>query len=111
MTHLKASLDDLAPAHREHVKRLIDWLLSEVCFAGGDGDAVWIVKNLDIFRLRAFVQDECLSNKDQRHWTVSDVMPTKNKGHRFSLSNNQEALVITTDPEDVPPWSQCTITC
>lgn len=109
MSNLRASLDELSASRREHIKRLIDWLLSEVGSAGGDGDAVWIVKNLDIFKLRAFVQDECLSNKDQRYWTVSDVSPTKN-GHRFSLSNHQEALSITTDPENVPPWSQCTIT-
>ena len=110
MSNLKASLDDIDHRQKDHIKRLIDWLLKEVMSSGGDGDATWVVKNLDLYRLRAFVQDECLSNKEQRHWIVSDVRPTKNGGKRFSLSNNQEALIITTDPEDIPSWSQCTIT-
>lgn len=110
MTNLKSSLDDLCYSGRDHVKKLIDWLLIEVLSAGGDGDATWVVKNLDIFKLRAFVQDECLSSKDLRYWSISDVEKTPEGGHVFSLSNHQEALVITTDPSHVPSWSQCTIT-
>lgn len=108
MNDLKASLEELPWQRREHIRKLIDWLLSEVGSAGGDGDATWVVKNVDIFQLRRFVQDECLSNKDQRYWAVGEVEHNAN-GRRFSLSNNQESLVITTSEEDVPSWSQCTV--
>jgi len=94
--------------YREHIKHLVDWLLSEVCSAGGDGDAIWIVKNIPLDYLRTLIQDECLSARDLRFWTVGEIEEDEH-GKRFSLANNQESLVFTTTEKHVPPWSQCTI--
>lgn len=108
MNDLRASLEELTWQRKEHIRKLIDWLLSEVGSAGGDGDATWVVKNLDIFQLRRFVQDECLSNRGQRYWSISDVEQNA-EGRHFSLSNGQEWLKITTSESDIPSWSQCTV--
>ena len=106
---IKRALPDMPHAYREHIKHLVDWLLSEVCSAGGDGDAIWIVKNIPLEALRTLVVDECLSATDLRFWTVREIEEDEH-GSRFSLSNNQESLVFTTTEKHVPPWSQCTIT-
>lgn len=105
---IQESLTQMPWAYKAHVKNLIDWLLSEVGSAGGDGDAVWVVKNIPLDQLRAFIIDECLSAHDARFWTVSEIV-TNEHGSRFSLSNNQEYLILTTTKTDVPSWSQCTV--
>jgi hypothetical protein len=56
--------------------------------------------------LREFIYDKYLTDADKRYWTLSEVKDEK----RFSLHHHQEALVFTTDPHDVPSWSQCTVT-
>ncbi len=99
-------IQELDLSYRNHIKALIDFLLSEVGSAGGDGDAAWVVKNFDIHNVREFINDECLTDDYKRYWTLTEVLDEK----RFFLSNHQEGLMITIDHTDVPSWSQCTIT-
>lgn len=102
---MKVNINERPFSHQHHVRELLNWLLSEVGSAGGDGDAVWVVKNLDIHHLRDFVLDNFLTEADKRYWTVSMVRDDKN----FIISHHQECLLITTDQKDVPHWSQCTV--
>jgi hypothetical protein len=106
---IREPLKQMPWTFKAHIKSLVGWLLSEVCFAGGDGDATWVVKNIELEQLREFVIDECLSASEARYWTVHEIRIDEH-GSRFSLANNQEALVFTTTERDVPPWSQCTVT-
>lgn len=105
---IREPLTQMPWAYKVHIKNLIDWLLSEVGSAGGDGDATWVVKNIPLDQLREFIIDECLNAREARYWTVKEIV-TNEHGSRFSLANHQEALVLTTTETDVPPWSQCTI--
>lgn len=105
---IREALTQMPWAYKAHIKGLVGWLLSEVCSAGGDGDATWVVKNIPLDQLRGFIIDECLSARDARYWTVNEVV-TDEHGSRFSLSNNQEALILTTTESHVPSWSQCTV--
>ena len=102
-------IDESKLSHKHHIKSLVDFLLSEVGSAGGDGDAIWIVKHYTLISIRKFVLDFCLTDADKRYWRVGEIT-TDEHGERFSLANNQESLVFTTTDKHVPSWSQCTIT-
>lgn len=112
MNELEIRRGDVAEsniAHKNHLKSLIDFLLSEVLSAGGDGDAFWVVKNYTLESVREFVLDFCLTDTDKRYWSVGEIVTDK-YGKRFSLSNHQEALIITTAAEYIPLWAQCVVT-
>jgi hypothetical protein len=88
---------------KEHIKTLLRWLINEVCSAGGDGDAIWIAKHINVSNILPIVIDINNEELDGR-WKIdaneSDII----------LHNDQECLIITNNKDyDVSSWSQCTL--
>lgn len=87
-----------------HVSKLLDWLFDEIIGAGGDGDAAWVVKHYDLADLRAHII-EWMKVNTMSDWTCEEIKENR----YFTVHRHQEALIVTTNMQDVPSWSQCTI--
>lgn len=92
--------------NRAHLHNLIKWMHTEVCSAGGDGDAIWYSRHYwinDIFELVKGFND-CRNFK----WDV--MLDTENK--RIHWCHGQSSILITNNKEDFdnrPSWQQCSI--
>jgi len=95
----------------DHVLNLVDWLLTEVMTAGGDGDAIWVVKRYTIDSVYDLLEPRISSFAGYPYWEITNIKTAeRDKGPitSFSIGHGQEWLTIT-DTYNVPDWSQCTI--
>lgn len=86
---------------RPHIKRLINWLITEVISAGGDGDALWYSRFYHVDEILPVLQ-EC---------ELYDFVIYK-KENSITIGKDQEWFMITNNEEDwnnTPSWQQIKI--
>lgn len=96
-----ASVDE---KYIRHLRSLFYWLLDEIEQSGGDGDATLVLKNYDIAEFKELVV-MWAGYEGMSDWLFTEIRD----GRHFAFYRDQEALIVTTNSEDVPSWSQCTV--
>ena len=86
---------------KQHIFKLLDWLLEEVESAGGDGDGVWLTEIYDVADLFPIIHSHL---ERGNRWKELRL-----EGKSIHISNQQEWLVITNDRDyynNLPNWIQ-----
>ena len=90
--------------NKEHIEKLIRWLLDEVISAGGDGDGLWYSKFYSVKDIYPICEKINLEFKFP--WNL------KLEENSIHFENNQEHLIITNNLEyynSSPSWQQVLI--
>lgn len=100
--NLNIPLDDYS---KQHITKLLNFLLDEVERAGGDGDALWYTRfyTLDDIQLLISV----INNSLKFPWLVE-----RQADDMIYWGRDQEGVIITTNKQiyqDAPSWQQILI--
>lgn len=96
--------------NKEHLEKLLRFIVDEVCSAGGDGDAIWYSQYYDINDIYSFIKDDLAPRMRAEckffNWEL------KLKGDTITWGQYQEWATITNDESifiGAPSWSQFTL--
>lgn len=92
--------------NKQHILKMVDWLITEMCSAGGDGDALWYSKYYNVKDLYKL----CEEYNSRLKFPYKLVWRGDKTFHITDESN--EDFVITNDENEFnnrPSWQQVTL--
>lgn len=91
---------------KNHLLSLIDWLVNEVVFAGGDGDAIWYSKHYHVKDILPILEEYNKGTKG--FWEIS----FDEENGQINYGQCEEGILITNNKADFdnrPSWQQCSV--